>query len=73
MVCCPEEHPHSAQLGAHVLAVEQDLEQDGHIDEDLDRTTHPELRWAFVHNKVGGLEDVAGCPQQHHLNTGGEE
>lgn len=64
-----QRRPGSAQLGSGVLAVEKHLEQDGHVDQDLDRTAYPELSRTFVHHKVGGLEDVARRPQQHHLHT----
>lgn len=61
--------PCSAQFGPGVLAVEEDLQQDGHVDQDLHRTANPELSGALVHHEVGGLEDVAGRPQQHHLHA----
>lgn len=60
---------HLSKLDARVLVVEQHLEQNGHVDEDLDRTADPELSRAVVHNKVGGFEDVTRGPQQDHLHT----
>lgn len=66
---CLESPSCSAKLDPCVLAVKNDLQQDGHVDQDLDRTAHPELSRALVHHEVDGLEDVAGCPQHHHLHT----
>lgn len=69
--CHPQQRPpRSAKLDPCVLAVKQHLEQDGHIDQDLDRTARPELSGALVQHEVGGLEDVSGRPQQHHLHAG---
>lgn len=63
------EGPRSAQFGPGVLVVEEDLQQDRHVDQDLRQTTNPELGGALVHQEVGGLEDVAGGPQHHHLHA----
>lgn len=59
----------SAELHSSVSTVKQHLEQNGSINQDLDGSTQPELNWALVCYEVGGLEDVASRPQQHHLHT----
>lgn len=59
----------SAPFGPGLLGVEEDLQQDGHVDQDLHRTANPELSGALVRHEVGGLEDVTGRPQQHHLHA----
>lgn len=64
-----EKQPCSAQLGARILAVEKDLQQDCHVDKDLNGATNGELGRALIYHKVGGLEDVASRPQQHHLHA----
>lgn len=63
----------SAQFWPGVLVVEEDLQEDGHVNQDLRQTTNPELGGALIHHEVGGLEDVACCPQQHHLHAAGTE
>ena len=70
---CLESPSCSAKFDPCVLAVKNDLQQDGHVDQDLDRTAHPELSRALVHHEVDGLEDVTGRPQHHHLHTGAME
>ena len=53
----------SAQLDADILVVIEDLEQDGHVDDDLQAAAHPELRRTVIQHEVHGLEDVTSRPQ----------
>lgn len=61
------------KLDSSVSAVKQPLEQDGHVDKDLNWTTRPELSRAFIHYEVGGFEDISSRPEKNHLHTGAKE
>ena len=45
------------------------MSQNGHINQDLKKTTNDKLWRGFPHIKIGSFKDISTCPHQDHLKA----